>query len=136
MVLYDLRVVRAPEADGPIDLSLGADPGYASGREYLAQQVVLELLSDPLLSGRGSGYLTVLKQGAASPEAVVVGRAREALSLAKANITAYQSEETDLSSDERLASLRLVRLVRIRDRWRSVVEIVSESGQAESVTVG
>jgi hypothetical protein len=121
-------IVRNPD-DGLITFTFGPSPRKLSGMAQLLQTLVIELMSDPLPSlGRGSGFVSVLRNALIDDEGVVSANANRALDTAKAHVLQYQSDDTTLRDSERLLDVRLRRIYWADNKWFTDLELKSVSG--------
>lgn len=120
-------IVRNPD-DGLITFTFGPSPRKLSGMAQLLQTLVIELMSDPLPSlGRGSGFVSVLRDSFVDDEGAVSANASRALDTAKGHILQFQSDDVSLRDSERLLDVRMRRIY-WADKWFVDLELKSVSG--------
>ena len=120
-------IVRDPD-DGLITFTFGPSPRKLSGMAQLLQTLVIELMSDPLPSlGRGSGFVSALRNSIVDDEGTVSANASRALDAAKGHILQSQADDTSLKDSERLLNVRMRRLY-YANKWFADLELQSVSG--------
>jgi len=120
-------IVRDPD-DGLITFTFGPSPRKLSGMAQLLQTLVIELMSDPFPSlGRGSGFVSALRDALVGDEGVVAANASRALDLAKSHVLQFQADDPTLRDSERLLDVR-VRRIYFANKWFAELELKSVSG--------
>jgi len=120
-------IVRDPD-DGLITFTFGPSPRKLSGMAQLLQTLVIELMSDPLPSlGRGSGFVSALRNAVVDDEGTVAANASRALDTAKGHILQFQADDVSLKDSERLLDVRM-RNIYWANKWFVDLELKSVAG--------
>ena len=122
--------------DNSITLESGSNPRQISGMDALMQTVIIELLSDPAITGGGSGFITAL-QSARLGSSEIKAALRSRIRTAQENIFSYQ-QDSNPSDDEKLKRLDLVD-VQVNDEgdgWEAGIIVENVSGEVQTQTLG
>ena len=132
----DLKITKVLP-DGTVSLAFDSQPKRVSGIDLLAQQVIVELISDyNLYLNRGAGLQRLVE--VASPAETEKTRAniRLAVSSAKSHIIAAQQEDNLVLPAERLQDLRIIRLsTQSGIDWAIDIEIINILNESTSTTL-
>lgn len=122
-------IVRNP-TDGVITFSSGASPRKLSGIGQLVQALVIELMADPRPEiGRGSGFVTLMRNTPTDDVPTASSALARALDLAKENLLTGQSYDTSLSNSERLRNVTLRNLTTDGQQWFVDLDLESIAGE-------
>lgn len=118
---------------GEIALSIFKTPFRATGLSALVQQVLIDLLSDPIPGkGRGAGLITLITSADVSEIEVIKRLCRSAISLTKSNIQSMQQLGT-VNNKERLNDLVLDD-VKITSDFQILVDIKVTNQANETIS--
>ena len=122
-------IIRNPDT-GVITFSSGAAPRKISGIGQLLQSLIIELMADPRPElGRGSGFVTLLRNLQTDDVPTASTSLSRALSLASENLIAHQAYDVGLTESERLKSVSLRDLVTDGEQWFADLDLVSVAGE-------
>lgn len=112
---------------------LGLAPARVSGLRALVQEVLIELLSDPLPErGRGSGLSLLVATLLPQQEAQAKGTFAQAVSTAQTHVLANQRYAENLTANERLRSVTLIKAELDHLTW--VIDILVTNVAGENAT--
>ncbi len=134
--MRDLSVVQ-PRTDvgGVLSFELGQDARLTRGLDFLVQMVLIELHSEPLPFGGGSGFVQAMRETFIEKDEIGRRRLNVAFGIAKANIRRYQNLDPLLEPDDRLRDMRILRTVKAQLGWEVDILIESEAGTTKNITV-
>jgi hypothetical protein len=119
------------EEDNKITLQSGDSPRSLRGMDALIQEVIIELFSDPVGTGGGSGFVTAL-QGTPLGSSDIGSSLNARIRTAQENIFGYQ-KEARLSDDRRLRSLTILAIRENQNPgWEVDIRIENVSGEVET----
>lgn len=121
---------------GEITLGSGDTPKRVSGLSSLVQEVLIELLSDPMPErSRGAGLASIMLEAVPSEDAVVASNIASAVRAGQAHVFANQQLADNLTANDRLQSLTLVRAQRTQTGWDVTVEVTNQAGESATFSV-
>jgi hypothetical protein len=119
------------EEDNKITLQSGDSPRSLRGMDALIQEVIIELFSDPVGTGGGSGFVAAL-QGTPLGSSDIGSSLNARIRTAQENIFGYQ-KEARLSDDRRLRSLTILAIRENQNPgWEVDIRIENVSGEVET----
>jgi len=122
-------IVRDPSS-GVITFSSGSAPRKISGIGQLVQSLIIELMADPRPElGRGSGFVTLLRDLPTDDVPTASTSLSRALNLAVENLISHQSYDVGLAESERLKSASLRNLATDGQQWFADLDLVSVAGE-------
>lgn len=125
----DLGVVQV--SDQVLTPGLGDAPVRVSGLRALVQQAVIELISNPLPErGRGAGLAQLVAALPPQNQAQARGTFAQAVSSAKTHILANQRYASNLTANERLQDMTLLRAELNGLVWEIDIRITNVAGES------
>lgn len=118
-------------ADGALDFKSGASSFVSAGLLSLAQKAMVDLISDPAPSGTGAGLAKLLLRS--DVRDVTVADISDVVSAAETHILQNQS---GLTSDETLSSMKLTSAVQTDGRWDLRIELKNAAGDTQVIDPG
>lgn len=131
----DYGIIKIAD-NGELTIESGDTPKRVSGLSALVQEVLIELLSDPIpAQSRGAGLASILLTAPLGDDSVTSSSIASAVSVAQSHIFTNQQFATNLQPEGRLRKLELLRASRLPNGWRVDVQVTNQAGEVVSFTV-
>ncbi len=117
---------------GDVRFTLGNPTFIVTGFQLLKQRVIVELLSTQR-DGHGTGLPQILEAGYNTTSELVTSQLREAIYLATDHVIANTSKSA--TTHERLQELTLLNSERSDQFWTIDIQIKSEAGDVDQVSL-
>lgn len=123
-------------ASGEVTIGSGDTPQRVSGLRALVQEVLIELLSDPMPErSRGAGLASILLEAIPGEDAVVASNITTAIQAAQAHVFTNQQLANNLTPNDRLRALELIQAQRTESGWDVSVRVTNQAGETATFSV-
>lgn len=130
----DLGVVQV--ANNVLTPGLGTTPVRVSGLRALVQEVLIELLSDPIPDrGRGAGLAQLVAGLPPQNISQAKGTFAQAVNTARTHVLANQRYAGNLTASERLRDMTLIRAELNGLTWELDIQLSNVAGESATFTL-
>ena len=131
----DFAIIQVTD-DNKIRLSSGETTSRITGMQALIQQVLIELLSDPIPDrSRGAGLILAVNTIAPTESANINSVFPQIISVTQAHIIANQQLAPNLTAEERLVRLEYISGTYDRIEWTLDFRIINVAGDTVEVNL-